>query len=132
MPRERRSLFQKAYLYFLVGGCAAILDLSIFYLLIRQELSTAIAAITSFLIAALANYLLSSMIVFQADLSLRRLGSFMAGASAGLLMNSALTVALADIRGLEPILSKAIAIGITFAFNFSINSFLVFRRPRPQ
>lgn len=125
--RRQAGLAQKAALYFMVGGCAAVVDLSIFHFASGRGISTLVAAVASFLVAALVNYAMSSLIVFQTRFSLGKAASFLAGASAGLVINSGLTVALAELGGMDPTLAKAMAIGATFVLNFSINTFIVFR-----
>lgn len=127
--RRQAGLAQKAALYFMVGGCAAVVDLSVFHLASGRGISTPVAAVASFLVAALLNYALSSLIVFQARYSLGQAAGFLAGASVGLVVNSGLTVALAEFGGMDPTLAKAMAIGVTFVMNFSINAFIVFRSP---
>jgi putative flippase GtrA len=127
--RRQAGLAHKAALYFVVGGCAAIVDLSVFHFASGRGISTPVAAVASFLVAVLVNYTLSSLIVFQTSFSLGYAASFLAGASAGLVMNSGLTVALAELGEMDPTLAKAIAIGATFVLNFWINAFIVFRSP---
>ena len=129
MLRRQAGLAQKAALYFVVGGCAAVVDLTVFHVASGRGVSTPVAAVASFLVAALLNYAMSSLIVFQARWSLGKAASFLAGASMGLIVNSGLTVALAELGGIDPTLAKAIAIGATFVLNFSINTFIVFRSP---
>ncbi len=113
--------------YFLTAGLAAIVDIGGFVLLVNAGTALLPAAIVSFVVAALVNYLASSRFVFGAPASARGFLRFFAGALAGLGINVGVTFFLAAQVGLVPGLAKTLGVGVAFFANFAINAALVFR-----
>lgn len=115
--------------YLLTGGSAAVVDVCVFAALIRAGSPVVVAATASFLVGSVVNYLLASRFVFPHARSLRRYLMFLAGASAGLVVNVALTSFLVTHTPLVPVAAKIVSIGVAFVFNFAINALVVFRHP---
>ncbi len=113
--------------YLLTGSASAVVDIGVFTLGLTAGLPIIPAATLSFLVATVANYLLTSRFVFHRETSLRRYLMFLAAASVGLVINVALTAYLAGHTLLPPVAAKVVSIGITFVFNFAVNALLVFR-----
>jgi putative flippase GtrA len=113
--------------YAVSGGIAAIFDAGGFALLHRAGTPTALAAVVSFLVAALVNFQLSSNFVFMQAPSRRSFVLFLSMAAIGLSINAGLTVAISNAGGLPPEIAKILAIGVTFVVNFLLNYFVVFR-----
>jgi len=113
--------------YLVSGGIAAIFDAGGFALLHQAGIPTPIAAVTSFLVAAVVNFQLSSNFVFMQTPSRRGFALFLSMAALGLGINAGLTVAISNAAGLPPEIAKIIAIGVTFIVNFLLNYFVVFR-----
>jgi len=116
--------------YVVTGGLAAVVDAGGFALLRMTGLAVPVAALASFLTAALVNYLLTSRFVFRQNIEARRGATFFVFAALGLIVNVTLTTVLADYVRLIPELAKVAAIGITFGLNFTLNYFIVFRPRR--
>lgn len=114
--------------YFGTGGCAAIVDAGGFWALNSIGAPTAQAAIASFCSAAVVNYIMSSLLVFGAQTSLRRFLIFFSFAALGLVLNTSITLACISAFPIPPVLAKVMAIGIVFVVNFYINVTVVFRK----
>lgn len=117
----------KLWRYFLTGGVAALIDLGLFLLLISSLLPIEAAAVGSFLVAALANYVLTSRFVFGFGLSSRRFFSFLGAAACGLLVNVGVTLAGASLLGMSLWAAKLLGIASAFFANFALNIGIVFR-----
>jgi putative flippase GtrA len=113
--------------YVLTGGSAAIVDLSIFALLTAYKVPVLEAAVGSFLVAVVENYVVTSLFVYKTPLRALLLLKFAAFAALGLVINAGVTVALINTIGLMPVLAKVGGIGTAFVFNFVINTLVVFK-----
>ncbi len=113
--------------YVLTGGLAAVVDIGLFHVLVTGGAGALPAAIGSFLIAAVVNYVLTSTLVFRVRRrSARQAALFLGFASIGCAANSGLTVIIFN-AGATPALAKTLAIGAVFFLNFLMNRFIVFR-----
>lgn len=121
---------QKLGRYFLTGGLAAIIDLGFFTFLENSGLKIWFAALLSFLIAAVANYLASASFVFKQRATFHRFFLFFMGAFCGLAVNVSVTSISAAYIGLMPIYAKILGISSAFGFNFLVNSEFVFKHHR--
>ena len=116
--------------YFVTAGIAAVVDVGGFALLYRAGLPIAVAAVLSFGLAAIVNYLLTARLVFGSRRSSRQFALFLGFATVGLLINVGLTLIFVERAGFLPEAAKICAIGIAFFANFSMNKFIVFRDRR--
>lgn len=85
------------------------------------------AAIASFSLAAIGNYLLTASFVFNQRASVSGFGRFYAAALMGLLINVCVTLAAVHFGDVSPLAAKLLGIGAAFVVNFALNAFLVFR-----
>ena len=115
--------------YFFTAGTAAIVDVGGFVLLLQGGMHLVAAAILSFTVAAVVNYLLTSRFVFSHRLSVKGFLLFFAAALVGLLVNVSITVLVATQGDVTPWIAKLIGVGIAFLFNFLTNVAVVFRKP---
>ncbi len=115
--------------YLLTGGSAAVVDVSVFAVLIATGSPIIPAATASFIVGSVINYLLAARFVFPHPASVRRYLMFLAGASIGLVINVGLTDLLVTHISLVPVAAKIISIGVAFVFNFAVNALVIFRRP---
>jgi putative flippase GtrA len=120
-------LLRQACRYFLTGGAAAIVDAGGFWLLLHIGLPPFAAAVTSFTIAAIVNYTLSSLFAFGHELSFQKFVAFLLFALLGLAINVTVTLLAIHLLPIPPILCKIIGIGVAFVANFLVNALLVFR-----
>lgn len=114
--------------YLMTGGLAALVDIGLFHLLVTRWGGLLLPAVCSFLVAAVVNYMLSSVWVYQRALrSLRRAGLFLLFASLGLAVNAGATWYLGSQWPLPPTLAKVGGVGIAFVVNFLLNTLVVFK-----
>lgn len=131
MIEKHREVAGQGLRYLVTGSLAAVVDIGVFALLLRQDMSIPLAATISFAAASVTNYWLASRFVFRARRSAAGYLRFLVFALLGLAMNVSLTAVLAAYTPLPPVLAKVVAIGITFVFNFTMNSLFVFRDKKP-
>jgi putative flippase GtrA len=112
--------------YFFTAGAAAVVDVGGFALL-REVMPLAVAAVTSFCLSTVVNYLLTSRYVFARAATIRGYGLFFVGALGGLLVNVGMTLAGSLYVGIAPVLAKLIGVGTAFLANFWLNQRFVFR-----
>lgn len=120
-----RDIGVKAAGYLLSGGGAAIIDILLFRLF-APVMGVVAGAAFSFLIAAVANFLITSRYVFGRG-GLHRALLFLVFASIGLAINVAATTLIWHAFHLPLILCKTGGVGIAFLFNFAFNYLFVFR-----
>ena len=105
-----------------------MVDIGGFACLSLAAMPTTLAAICSFLLATVVNFLLTSRFVFQTTATVMRYFAFLAGSLLSLLVNVSLTSAGVILFAVPRTEAKTIAVGITFLLNFWINARLVFKR----
>ncbi len=112
----------------MTGGLAAVVDVGLFHLLTPRLGGLLLPAVCSFLVAAVVNYTLSSVWVYQrAWRSLRRAGLFLLFASLGLAVNASATWYLGSQWPLPATLAKVGGVAIAFLVNFMLNTWVVFK-----
>ena len=122
------ALARQALGYLLVGGLAAVVDIGLFHLMVSRVDGVLLPAVGSFLVAAVVNYMLSSVWVYRRQWrSLRRASQFLLFALVGLCINAGMTWWLAQAFTMVPTLAKIGGVGIAFGANFLMNTFIVFR-----
>jgi putative flippase GtrA len=114
--------------YFVTGGISAVIDVCVFAMLTGHRGSLVMASITSFIVAAIANYLMTSKFVFHKSLTFSNFGVFLVAATVGLAVNLGVTLVGAVFIGLTPTFSKICGIAIAFLVNFQLNARVTFRR----
>ncbi len=127
-----KQTLAQLFRYGLTGGTAAVVDLGVFAVLCPAFLPVATAAVSSFLCAAVVNYALTSVYVFNTAFGARRFAKFLAFAIVGLAFNVSVTVLVASMTAAPPALAKTIGIGTAFLFNFWLNTVFVFGQWAPK
>jgi putative flippase GtrA len=120
-------MFTKLFRYFLTAGVAAVVDLFGFWWLFHLGIGVVPAAMTSWVVAAIVNFLLTSHFVFNQRRSIDREAKFIAGALIGFGLNVCITTFFSNYLGVYPPISKLSGISGAFLFNFGINLLWVFR-----
>jgi putative flippase GtrA len=131
IPAGQRALALKAVSFGLIGLVNSAVDFGVFslaYYYFHSSIMT--AQVAAWLIAMTGSYVMNSLITFAAEsgqrLALKSYGSFALAQVAGFLANTA-TVLLGSL--FMPVwAAKLLAIGASFAVNFSLSHFVVFRR----
>ena len=117
--------------YFFVGGAAATVDIGLFFLFAKLlGYNYLVVACVGFTLATAVNYHLSIRFVFRSGARFTRrteLAFIYIVSLLGLALNQAILFALVDSAGVELMLSKLLATGGVFAWNFSVRYFIVFR-----
>lgn len=125
---RRAVLARQAMGYLLVGGLAAVVDIGLFHLLVSRVEGVLLPAAASFLVAAVVNYSLSSVWVYRRQWrSISRAATFLLFALVGLCINAGGTWWLVHFLPIPATLAKVGGVGIAFAVNFLMNTFVVFR-----
>jgi putative flippase GtrA len=119
----------KLLLYFFTAGAAAIVDVGGFAMLCRAAVPIAVAAVTSFCVATVVNYLLTCRCVFKQAPTMQGYGLFFAAAVGGLLVNVSVTLVGSLYLAIAPVLAKLVGVGTAFLVNFWLNNRIVFRTP---
>ena len=128
-----RSMREYALGYTLAGGLAAGVDIGGFHWLAPRLQPLLLAAVLSFVLAAMVNYTLSSLWVYRRRWrSLRRAALFLALACLGLAVNAGVTWWLASTLPLHATLAKVGGVATAFGINFWMNTQLVFARAGPS
>lgn len=116
--------------YFLVGGIAAVVDISIFSIFAKVlGYNYIFIGAISFTVATFVNYILSIRFVFQSCVRYSKRSEVIvvyAVSAAGLLINLIVLYLCIGIFHVEKIISKVIATGIVFFWNYFIRKYYVF------
>jgi putative flippase GtrA len=128
---KNRSLEVMGFIkYGLLGFCCALIDLSLFLVLIKiLQFQWVFSAPTAFIIATLINYLLSVKFLFESRSKHPvkvELALIFLVAAIGLLLNQFLLWIFIDLNGLWIVYSKVIVIGIVFVWNYSSRRMFIF------
>lgn len=120
-------------LYLVVGGLAFFVDIGVFIGLCTGGVPVIPASITSFLVATLANYLLSITLAFEAGRFRRSIEiiRFLAVVLIGLAFNTALVWYFAYPLAMPPVAAKIAAVPIVLAWNYLGRRLLVFSERVP-
>ena len=121
--------------FVLVGGACFVID-SLVLLLLTQflGLGTGLAGAVSFSVSTLLNYLLSAGFVYRSDGSAARIGPFVAGALAGLILNELVLCSGTFFLGDGPaqlLLLKILATGVVMVWNFFTRLFIFNANGKP-
>ncbi|MDY0001388.1 MAG: GtrA family protein [Polyangia bacterium] len=118
--------------YFIVGGLAFLLDMSVLVMLTELAgMHYLVSAIFGFCAGLTLNYILSITWVFS-DRALKSVRAefliFALIGVSGLGLNELLLWLGTDLAGLHYTLSKVGATGVVFLFNFAVRKLLLFRK----
>ncbi len=125
----------KVVRYFFVGGAAAVVDLSLFFIFARllgyHYLLVGAGAFTA---AAVVNYYLSIRYVFVSGARFRGNKEFVwvyVVSSIGLLLNQIILYIGVDALQQDMMLAKIMAIGLVFGWNYLARKHFVFKAACP-
>jgi len=117
--------------YFIVGGISATVDLSIFIVAVKGfQQNWFFVAICSFFVATTINYMLSVHYIFQSGIRFSKGGEvslvFLVS-GLGLLINQSVLWLLIESTGIDEVLSKILATGTIFFWNYAARSSFIFK-----
>ena len=116
------------FLYLIVGGLSFVVEIGVFVALRRAAMPVIAASVASFLVATIANYLLSILLAFQSGRFRRRveLTRFLVVVLVGLALNTALVWCFAYPLAIQPTVAKIAAVPIVLIWNYLGRRALVF------
>jgi len=127
---RERAVALKAVSFALVGLINTAVDAAIFFLLLGYVTSSlVIANVTAWFVANTGSYVMNSLTTFSAETGGRlRFKDYAGFVGSGLVAVTASTITVVIAAQFMPVwAAKAIAILVSFAVNFSITHFVVFR-----
>jgi putative flippase GtrA len=132
---HERALALKALSFGLVGLVNSAVDFGVFSFAYYYWGLPIVAANTmAWVIAVTVSYVLNSIITFAAEsgrqLGIKRYFTFALSQVAGFLANTATVWCLVELFHVPAWAAKVAAIAVSFAVNFSLSHFVVFRTPR--
>ncbi len=119
----------KAFNFALVGVVNTAIDAAIFFLALRFLTDSLVAAnVLAWLVAVSCSYVMNSFTTFAAESGRKlRRKDYLRFVASGVLAASASTITLVLAAKFMPIwAAKGMAIGVSFAVNFSLSHFVVF------
>src|SRR6185437_1912547 len=129
---HQRGISLKALSFAFVGVINTAIDASVFFTALAfLTTSLVVANLLAWLVAVSCSYVMNSFVTFAAEsggrLGWRYYASFVASGVAGWAANTAVLVLAADYLHVPVWGAKALAILVSFAVNFSLSHFVVFR-----
>jgi dolichol-phosphate mannosyltransferase len=117
--------------YLLIGGTCALLNLLIFLILLRLQISMEVSAATAFGIAAAANYFLSIAFLFRHKARWNSVSEALIfiAVIAGIGLIDVLTTRALVLISLGPAIAKACSSAVGLGLNFVGRRWIVFREP---
>jgi len=130
---HERGIALKATSFAIVGLVNTVVDFSVFWITAMQLHWPVVPAnMVAWFVAVTFSYVMNSFTTFAREsgriLRWRDYAAFVASGVAGMVSSTAVLFALSYFLPL--LLAKAISILVSFAVNFSLSHFVVFRRPR--
>lgn len=120
--------------YFFVGGCAALVDLSIFaFFTLFLGFNYLLIAGIGFMVATAVNYWLSIRFVFSSGVRFNRqteITSVFLVSGVGLVLHELILYSLVESEAAHLLVAKIIALGLVFFWNFSARNFFIFAGPK--
>ena|ERR1043165_2429484 len=129
---RERAVALKATSFAIVGLINTAVDAAIFFLMLGFVTSSlVIANVTAWFVANVGSYVMNSFTTFSAEtggkLSLRHYAGFVGSGIVAVIASTITVVVAARLAGLPIWAAKGLAILVSFAVNFSITHFVVFR-----
>jgi putative flippase GtrA len=122
--------------YFVVGGISALVDIAFFFVFAKLAgLHYLGVATVGFILATLLNYFLSIRMVFTSGVRFSRrheIALVYLVSAVGLAVNLLVLYLAVDALGLELMLSKVMATGSVFLWNFLLRNYFIFRERTQQ
>jgi putative flippase GtrA len=128
---HERALVLKAISFAAVGVVNTLIDFSVFWTTVTfLDWPLVPANVTAWLVAVSFSYMMNSFITFGPEsgrtLRWRDYATFAASGVAGMIASTATLFALSFVMPLLP--AKLVSILVSFAVNFSLSHFVVFRK----
>ena len=120
-------------MYLIVGGLAFWVDIGSFVVMQQYGLPVLPSSMASFVLATIANYILSSTIVFQRGRFARapEIARLFLVAGIGLALNTALVALFIAVLDLAPVIAKVVVVPIVLVWNYLGRRIFVFHAKMP-
>jgi putative flippase GtrA len=126
---SKRSLLREVFLYGVIGGSTATLDVLLFQLLFTSGVPLFSANFISVNIAIATSFALNARFNFKkTDELVKRASKFFSVGYFGLLISFALLWLGVDVMELEELYVKIFSVVVAAAVQYVLNKFLTFRR----
>lgn len=124
-----RENIRQFIIYLFVGACATIVEWATFYALSHLLHMHYVPATTiAFILSTFANWLIGKWLLFRQTQNIwNELAKIYATSIAGLLMNLLIMWLFIDWIGIQEMLSKIVATGIVFFWNFLVRKRLIYK-----
>lgn len=130
MPLFDTAFFQRFVKYLFVGGSAALVNWAVFYVVVIVfGVQYLLGGFVSFVLATLWNFLFAKKFIFGdskhslfQEMFLIYIVSF-----GGLLIDMGVLWVCVEIVEIQTMLSKILATGVAFVFNFGVRHFVIYR-----
>lgn len=124
------NLSVKFIKYLFVGGSAALINWTVFFIFAKMLLwHYLVAGLVAFVVATLWNFILARKFIFKASKHtlLRESVLIYLVSFVGLLLDVGILFICVEFMRLDSMLGKIIATGLAFVFNFSIRNFVIYK-----
>ena len=117
-------------LYLVVGGVATVTEWLIFFVLEKTALHYMLATVIAYVIATFVNWLAGRVLVFKVSTKAitREIMEIYIASIVGLLLNLGLMWLMVDAFDFNEMLSKIIATGLVFLYNFLIRKLVIYKK----
>ena len=125
-----KNITRQFLLYLIVGALATIVEWAFFYILdIRGGMHYTVSVALAFILSTFANWAFGRLILFKkTDTGIsKELISIYLTSIAGLLLNLLIMFILIEKIQLNDMISKIIATGLVFFWNFLIRKFVIYK-----
>jgi putative flippase GtrA len=120
--------------YFFVGGIAATVDLTIFFIFAKLfGFNYLVIGAIGFIIATLVNYVISIHVVFNSGARFTKnveITFIYIVSVIGLATNQMVLYVAIDILSIEMMISKILATGTVFLWNYTMRNYFIFREEK--
>ncbi|MBQ6707076.1 MAG: GtrA family protein [Clostridia bacterium] len=125
-----KKAIKEFFLYLVVGGIATVTEWLVFFLLDKCYLHYAVATVIAYIVSTFVNWLAGRLLVFKQSEQkfLKEIVSVYLASIVGLLGNLLLMWIAVDLLSANEMLSKVIATGIVFLYNFLVRKFWIYKQ----
>ncbi len=139
----RGAWFQRFFLFACIGGCAALVNMAVFYLVIdvialpvHETWHNVIASVLAAAISIMANFVLNDFFTFRhlpghQRSWFARCVRFSITALGGCVLIFVIQFALSHLLHVRPLIAQAIALMVVLFYNFSFHHLFTYRHVKP-
>lgn len=113
--------------YFLVGGTNTIINLLLYFVLLKLSVNYLIANVLCFIVGVLLGYILNTLLVFKQKLIFKSLLKYSTVYLFSLSLNVVILFSLVHFLGMNKMLAQVITTGLVTVVNYLAIKKLVFR-----